>query len=136
MRKRKLILNILENSVKILKSSGELRIEIFNKNRVFKIFIPNYYTVRYDSSTKSLEILKNFVDNYYQIIDAHLNDMLFNFNRLWHVKLKFMGKGFKIKRRRRTKSIKFYFYYSHVNVIILKKAKLKQRKKNRFIIKT
>lgn len=92
--------------------------------------------VHYDEKTQHIIFDYKKINSYYKLISKLLTNMLFNFKRLWHVKIKFTGKGFKIKRKKKKKSIKFYFYYSHINVIMLRFSKLKHRKKNRLIIKT
>jgi ribosomal protein L6P/L9E len=62
-------------------------------------------------------------------------ELIYTLVRLWYTKITFKGKGFKIKKRRRTRTIKFFFYHSHLNAIIFKKSKLRQKKKNKIIIK-
>lgn len=136
MNRCKIFINGVDNEIKIFKSKNNLKVNIFNKNRILKLALPKNFLIKFEISTKTVEIFKKFSENWYKIIESNLNTLLFSFNQLWHIKVKFMGKGFKIKKKRKTRSIKFYFYYSHINVIILKKAKMKQKKKNKFIIKT
>ena len=135
MRSSSLVLNVMCNDVKIFEKKNEYRLEIYNESRLFKINISHSLVVRYNQQTKSIIIVKNSPEYFYKILESVVNDLLFSFNRLWHLKIKFKGKGFKVKRRKRTKTIRFFFYHSHVNAIILKKTNLKQRKKNKFIIK-
>lgn len=136
MDKNFLIINNLENSMKILKKDVYIILVLFNKFRSIRLFFKGTTQIRYDKNSKNIIIAGSFINSTLKIIEKSINNLIFSFNRLWHVKIKFAGKGFKIKRRRKTKSIKFFFYYSHINVIVLKKAKLKQRKKNKFIIKS
>lgn len=136
MNKNSLILNLLENNLKIFYKKNSYIINIFNKIKIIRFLISSNYLVMYNRNSKNLEIFFQNYNKNLRLIEILLNDLAFSLNRLWHLKIKFAGKGFKIKRRRKTKSIKFYFYYSHINVVILKRSKLKQRKKNRFIIKS
>jgi ribosomal protein L6P/L9E len=136
MFKQYLIVNAMENNVKILKRSNNILVMVFSGSRVVTIFLNELSQIRYDASTKNVLINGLGANIILKFLEKMLNNLVFAFNRLWHVKIKFAGKGFKIKRRRKTKSIKFFFYYSHINVVVLKKSKIKQRKKNKFIIKS
>jgi hypothetical protein len=136
MKTSSVVINLMGNQLKILQKRNQTVLAIYNKARTLSIAAPLCTSIIFDESTFNVELVLRRNFNFYKLLETNLNNILFNFNRLWHIKIKFAGKGFKIKRKRKTKSIKFYFYYSHVNVIILKNAKLKQRKKNRFIIKT
>lgn len=136
MKTNSVVINLIGNDLKIFLKNKKKILSIYNRIRSLQIGVPFGASIVFDKSTHNLEITLPRSFNFYRLLETNLNNLLFSFNRLWHIKIKFAGKGFKIKRKRKTKSIKFYFYYSHVNVIILKNAKLKQRKKNRFIIKT
>lgn len=136
MRTGRVVINMMGNNLKIVKKKNYSILNVHNKARLLKIITPENSSVIYNPNTYNIEISLQRTFAFYKLFETHFNNLLFSFNRLWHIKIKFAGKGFKIKRKRKTKSIKFYFYYSHINVIILKNAKLKQRKKNRFIIKT
>lgn len=136
MGKNKLIINIFGNSLKILETNNCITVHIYNDINSFKLIFSKKDLIFFNKNTSNLVVQLFKFNQFSSLINSTINDLLFCFNRLWHVKIKFTGKGYKIKRKKKQKSIKFYFYYSHVNVIILRNAKLKQRKKNKFIIKT
>lgn len=136
MDKNKLIINIFGNNLKILKIDNHIIIHIHNNINSFKLIFSKKDLIFFNKNTNNLVIKLFKFNKFSNLINSVINNLLFCFNRLWHVKIKFTGKGYKIKRKKKKKSIKFYFYYSHVNVIMLRNAKLKQRKKNKFIIKT
>jgi ribosomal protein L6P/L9E len=132
----KIVLNIFEKNIKIFKKKNFYIIHINNLTNSFQLTSEINNTVWYESKTQHLIFQYKTLNSYANLISTLITNILFNFMRLWHLKIKFTGKGFKIKRKKKKKSIKFYFYYSHVNVIILRNSKLKHRKKNRMIIKT
>jgi ribosomal protein L6P/L9E len=132
----KIILNIFEKSIKILKKHNFFIVHINNLTNTFQLASKIDNGIWYDSKSQHLIFNCTNLSSYSNLLSALVNNILFNFKRLWHIKIKFTGKGFKIKRKKKKKSIKFYFYYSHVNVVILKNSKLKHRKKNRMVIKT
>lgn len=131
-----LILNIFEKDIKILKKENFFVVHINNEINSFKLVCKKDNLLFYDTKTQHLIFCSKHSNLYFNLLSKLLSNILFAFKRLWHVKIKFTGKGFKIKRKKKKKSIKFYFYYSHINVIMLRFSKLKHKKKNRMIIKT
>jgi ribosomal protein L6P/L9E len=134
--KNRVVINIFEKSIKIWRRSNFYLIHVNNESNSFKLVSERGGYIHYDTTTQHIIFYYKDLNTYCNLISKLLNNFLFNFKRLWHVKIKFTGKGFKIKRKKKKKSIKFYFYYSHVNVIMLRCSKLRHRKKNRMIIKT
>jgi ribosomal protein L6P/L9E len=57
------------------------------------------------------------------------------FENYFFLKIKFKGKGFKIKFNKKLKLIKFYFGRSHITFFKLKKIKLKKITKYKFLLK-
>lgn len=64
-----------------------------------------------------------------------INNFLKTFESYFFVKIKFKGKGFKIKFNKKLKLIKFYFGKSHITIFKLKKIKLKKVTKYKFVLK-
>lgn len=136
VKKNTLFLNCMEKNIKVFHNNNNLTVHIYSKSRVFILGIGLNVSCSWDVGSKHFVLVHNQLNPNIDFLQRFMFEMLYVFNRFWYTKISFKGKGFKIKKRRRTKSIKFFFYHSHVNTIIFKEAKLKQKKKNKFLIKT
>lgn len=57
------------------------------------------------------------------------------FDAIFFKKIKFTGKGFKIRFRKRKKFLKFFFGHSHMKIIFIQKTKIKKLTKYKYILK-
>ena len=64
-----------------------------------------------------------------------LNSILFSFTHYFFQKIKFKGKGFRLKIRKQKKIIKFLFGHSHTMSTFLKNTKLLKCGKYKFTVK-
>jgi ribosomal protein L6P/L9E len=64
------------------------------------------------------------------------NRILYSFENYFFEKIKFKGKGFRLKLKKSKKIIKFFFGHSHINIIFLKNLVLKKTNKYKFTIKS
>lgn len=121
---------------------------IKNKNDIENITIilyNNNISLTFPVNKKNVKIniesycikLRNF-ENYLQLnlMFNKFNKYLKTFEIYFFIKIKFKGKGFKIKFNKRLKLIKFYFGRSHITFFKLKRIKLKKITKYKFMLKS
>lgn len=110
-----------------------INVFIINNNNKFKLTF-NKKIVVIDKWSNSL-ILQNNVANYLNTkIDNFISNFLKSWNKYFFNKIKFKGKGFRIKFFKKIKLIKFYFGRSHKTFMLLKKIKRKKINKYKFIL--
>ncbi len=100
---------------------------IFNKNLIFKFNSANNIWI--DLFSKSINIFNNKI-NIKKINLFFFYQWYFLFS-----KIKFTGKGFKIKKTKK-KNLQFFFYHSHINVLTTNQIILKKLSKAKIIILT
>lgn len=119
------------------KNSKNLMIIIYNNSISLKLWTL-IDIVKIDLESYSL---KFFIENKDKIKNIHYflnwyNNFLKTFELYFFIKIKFKGKGFKIKFNKKNKLIKFYFGKSHLTFYKLKKIKLKRVTKYKFVLKS
>jgi ribosomal protein L6P/L9E len=63
------------------------------------------------------------------------NKISYSFEDYFYKKIKFKGKGFRLKIKKKHKAIKFLFGHSHLNILFLKNIKLKKCGKYKLTLK-
>jgi hypothetical protein len=100
-------------NLKILKNKNNFLIYIFNKFHFFKLIVDKSVSIFYEENTMTIVLQFNYFKNKNKIIETIINELVFSLNHLWFVKIKFTGKGYKIRRLKKKRSIDFFFYHSH-----------------------
>jgi hypothetical protein len=116
----KIYISILNNFITILKKNNYI-IYMYNKN---------FFIVLFFSKNSTLYIKNNYlivVQNLKKFENKIILDFFLQFYFYKNIKIKFLGKGYKIKKKNNN-SIIFFFNRSHVtslwyNLIIVKKIK-------------
>jgi ribosomal protein L6P/L9E len=92
--------------------------------------------MQYDSETNTVNF--QFPENsiFQNKIVNNLNKLLFSFEHYFSKKIKFKGKGFRLKLKKSKKIIKFFFGHSHTNIAFIKNLFLKKSGKYKFILKS
>ena len=114
-----------------------LTIILYNNN--FSLSIVDYNkNIKIDLESYNLVFFKKLTQRKGKYIYAFnsLNKFLKTFEIYFFIKIKFKGKGFKIKFNKKLKLIKFYFGRSHMTFYKLKKTKLKKVTKYKFVLKS
>lgn len=120
---------ILENK----KNNNDLTIILYNK--LYSItLVNNKKKIRIDLESYSIRI-NSGVSYTNNLNFKQINKFLKTFEFYFFIKIKFKGKGFKIKFNKKLKIIKFFFGKSHITFFKLKKIKLKKITKYKFILK-
>jgi len=120
---------ILENK----KNNNDLTIILYNK--LYSITLVNAKKkIKIDLESYSIKIDTNINWNN-NLNFKQINKFFKTFELYFFIKIKFKGKGFKIKFNKKLKIIKFFFGRSHITIFKLKKIKLKKITKYKFILK-
>lgn len=115
------------------KNKNDLTIILYNSTHTINILGDKKKT-KIDLESYSIKIKFNFnYDNNYNV--KLFNNFIKTFENYFFLKIKFKGKGFKIKFNKKLKLIKFYFGKSHITFFKLKKIKLKKITKYKFMLK-
>jgi ribosomal protein L6P/L9E len=121
-------------TLKNKKKLNELTIILYNKR--FSIILINYNnTIKIDIESYCLKFIKNN-NSLLNFSFNEANKYLKTFEIYFFIKIKFKGKGFKIKFNKKLKLIKFFFGRSHMTFYKLKKIKLKKVNKYKFVLKS
>lgn len=117
--------NNYDNTIKIcLLNKSKKLILIFSKNKI-----------RIDKWTNSLIIFKDFSCFDKDILSQNkINNLLNSWGKFYYNKIKFKGKGFRIKFFKKIKLIKLFFGKSHKTFFFLKNIKKKRINKYKFIL--
>lgn len=133
---KNIILNI-PYTIKILlwKKCNNNFINIFLINSDKKLILTFFKkSIFIDKWSNSVILLNNKIN----FNSVKINNLVLNFLKSWdkyfYNKIKFKGKGFRIKFFKKIKLIKFYFGKSHKTFFILKKIKRKKINKYKFIV--
>ena len=107
-----------------------------NKSKNLKInFNLNCSEINHDSHSNSIIIRKKVKNN----LNIKIPKIIFNLLKSWDLffflKIKFKGKGFRIRFLKKTKLVKFFFGRSHKTFIVFKYVVLKKINKYKFILK-
>lgn len=122
-----------QNNIKLLKNKNTLILLIFNNLKLITIFFNKDTELFFDLSTNTLTYKQKIVNFFIKPITLEINRLVFSLNYYWNMKIKFKGKGLKIRKFKK-KSIKFFFYRSHLNLIIFKKTRVKKKRKTKILI--
>lgn len=120
---------VLENK----KNRNDLTIILYNK--LYSItLVNNKKKIKIDLESYSIKI-NNDINYNNNLNFKQMNKFFKTFELYFFIKIKFKGKGFKIKFNKKLKIIKFYFGKSHMTFFKLKRIKLKKITKYKFILK-
>lgn len=137
----KIVLNLPQNiNIVIwrnLKNNKIIHIVIHNKNNILKFYIKkNSSILLFDKNSNSLVIEKNFINDTNNKFSRFLKRFLKSWDNYFFKKIKFKGKGFRMRFLKKNKLVKFFFGRSHKTFIIFKKIILKKISKYKFILKS
>lgn len=112
-----------------------IHIYVYNNIIFLKLKIP-YKDLFINKSTNNIKLYFNMFNSNNNYLNNTINNFLkelYNYNFL---KIKFKGKGYKIKIFRKRKIIQFFFGVSHIKLVSLKKIILKKLTKYKFFMKS
>ena len=115
------------------KNKELININIINNTKILKINVLKKNCF-FDRWFNSLIINNNKIEKNNIRLSNLLNLFFKSWDKYFFNKIKFKGKGFRIKFYKKIKLIKFYFGKSHKTFYLLKKIKRKKINKYKFII--
>lgn len=133
---KKIILNIPANIKIILwekKFNNYVNINLFNENKNI-ILVSNKNKIFIDKWSNSIVLINKETQFYFTKINNILYKFFKSFNSFFFNKIKFKGKGFRIKFYKKIKLVKFFFGKSHKTFYLFKNIKIKKINKYKFII--
>lgn len=97
-----------------------------------RLFNANIYT---NNNTNIIKLKNNYNINKVNLFLIEFNNFLFSLNHVFFKKIKFTGKGFKIKKK--NTNIIYYFNTAHINLVIVRNIIARRLSKSKYIfIKT
>jgi ribosomal protein L6P/L9E len=107
----------------------------YNLKKKIKITLKKN-TFHFDKETNSLKIIYNTPSFLQNKASKIFNKISYSFENYFSKKIKFKGKGFRLKIKKKHKAIKFLFGHSHLNILFLKNVKLKKCGKYKLTLKS
>ena len=119
-----------------LKTKNEKTAHIFVYNNVMFLKLKiNTKNLFLDKNTNNIKLLfNNCGDSVF--MNNTINKFLRELYTYHYVKIKFKGKGYKIRLLRKRKMIQFFFGVSHIKITFLKNLILKRLTKYKFLMKS
>lgn len=134
MKLKKLILNIPINfnfliiKNKYILNKSKNKIIIYDNNILFRLFLEN--NLKLNNNLNYFEYNNKYLNKFFYIQNNFLYKFLKKFNKYFFFKIKFKGKGYKLRFYK--KKIIFYFGKSHKSIVIYKNTMLKKILKNKY----
>lgn len=120
-----------------LKTNNEKTVHVYIYNNVIMLKLKiNTINLYLDKETNNIKLLFNECGNNNVYMNNTINKFLKNLFFYTFLKIKFKGKGYKIKILRKRKMIQFFFGVSHIKVTFLKKIIIKKLSKYKFLLKS
>lgn len=128
-------INIPKNFKKKLILNKE-NISLFLFNNVINVNLPlksKNSTIQLDNQTNSIVI--SYKSVIHENTFTNIRNILFSYSNFFFKKIKFKGKGFRLKLKKQRKIFKFLFGHSHLVLTLIKNIKLYKCGKYKFLFK-
>lgn len=110
---------------------------LYDKHKSMKFLVnTEKRLLRFDKNTNTLLLEKTHLYDKNNKFGAFIEELLKSWNFYFFSKIKFKGKGFRIRFLKRNKLVKFFFGRSHKTFISFKKIIMKKINKYKFILKS
>lgn len=121
----------------IFKLNEKVLIKIYNLKKTIKIPIINEKRIYFDKNTNCILFEKNQLKKNWNYIINKINKNIFIFENVFFDKIKFKGKGFRVRFKKNLKILKFTFGHSHINYVFIneQKTKVKRLGKYKYVFK-
>jgi ribosomal protein L6P/L9E len=118
-----------------LKNNNNKLLVFYNLRKKIKIALKNdnFY---FDKETNCVHISYSNPSLLQRKASNIFKKISYSFENYFSKKIKFKGKGFRLKIKKKHKAIKFLFGHSHLNILFLKNVKLKKCGKYKLTIKS
>lgn len=119
------------------RNSGIVNFYLYNSKKKFSLPLNlNKSSCFFDRWSNSIILDKKKINLKTIKINKYFNKILKSWEIYFFEKIKFKGKGFRIKFFKKIKLVKFYFGKSHKTFLFFKKIKIKKINKYKFILKS
>lgn len=118
-----------------LKKNDNITLVSYTNNKIIKLTVDKKY-LQINSETNLLKICYQTPSIILKKSISTFNNLIFAYEDYFFQKIKFKGKGFRLKIKKRKKAIKFLFGHSHLNMIFLQNIRLKKSGKYKFFMKS
>jgi len=126
-----LILNIPINfNFIIIKKFNIFHIIVYNLNFVFKLIINNKNNLKINKNINQIKYKNVFLKTFLYLVNNKFTKFLKKLDSYYYSKIKFKGKGYKIRIYKKKKIINFFFGSSHKTIINYKNLIIKRPLKN------
>jgi len=135
MYKKITIMLFHKNNISVIKKKQKINLYIYNSNFYFLLILnsnTHYFLEKY---SKYFIICFSERNLWSKVVNSYLNKLFFSWNNFFFKKIKFSGKGYKIKKSNKKKYIKLFFNKSHFTIYAFKKEFLKKIRKTKFLVK-
>lgn len=123
--------------IKNKKNSETLNIVLQNNKKKFLFYVKkNESLLKFDKNTNSIILEKNWLFNSNNKFTNFLLKFFKSWDYFFFAKIKFKGKGFRIRFFKKNKFVKFFFGRSHKTFMFYRKLVLKKISKYKFTIKS
>jgi ribosomal protein L6P/L9E len=120
-----------------IKTKNEKTVHVFVYNNVMFLKLKiNTKRLFLNKETNNIKLLFNSCGNDSIFMNNTINKFLKELYTYHFIKIKFKGKGYKIKILRKRKMIQFFFGVSHIKLTFLRKIILKKLTKYKFFMKS
>lgn len=116
----------------IIQTEKQQNIIIFSNENYICNFFFKKSTLVIDHNNLSLQIKKKIINQKKNLFENFFEKFLHSWDLYYFQKIKFKGKGYRIRKNK--KMIKFFFYFSHINLVKILGCKLKKIGKYKFIL--
>lgn len=119
----------------LIKKNNNLLIINYNSKKQIKICLKDKNNIYFDKESNSINISTIKPSIILNKAISAINKLIYSFEDYFVKKVKFKGKGFRLKIKKQKKAIKFLFGHSHINMLFIQNMKLKKCGKYKFTLK-
>lgn len=124
-------------NIVLIKSNKKLIVELYNLKKKITLPFKLKNDIFFDKNSNCISFEKFSIKKNLIMAGNKLNKLLFNINNFFFEKVKFKGKGFRVRFKRKNEILKFTFGHSHINYIFINNAstKIKKLGKYKYVLK-
>ena len=121
-----------------IKTKEKIFIKMYNFKKIIKIPISLNNKIYFDKNTNCVLFNKNQLKKNWNLILNKINKNIFIFNSIFFNKIKFKGKGFRVRFKKNQRILKFTFGHSHINYVFINnsKTRVKRLGKYKYVLKS
>lgn len=121
----------------LFKSNNNFKLELYNLKKKIKFPIHKKINFFVDKNTNCITFKKDFLEKNVNLSLQKFSKLFLNINSTFFNKIKFKGKGFRVRFKKKSETLKFTFGHSHINYLFInnKTIKIKRLGKYKYTFK-